>query len=248
MYIDYGSYFLIEEFKKNGIGTIFTEKNYGDIKEMLVTSQIREKNIKDFLKRFSLGDKKIVISKQTHSKNVVDIKEDSPLYFEDVDGFITSRRDIVLFTLHADCLPIYFYDRDKKIIGLCHSGWKGSYLEIAGEVLQKMKKNYGSMEKDILIGLGIGAGGCCYQVGEDFYLDFKNKFPTEVIEASFKRKNGSWYFDNLEFNYLMLVRKGVLEGNIIKGEECTVCNDRFHSYRREGKDAGRNGAFIFFEG
>lgn len=247
MYVDCGSYFMIEEFKKKGIGTVFTNKKYGDVKEMFVTSEERDKNIEGFMGRFFMDGKKMVISKQTHSKNIAVLKEESPLYHEDIDGFVTDRRDLVLFTIHADCLPIYFYDTERKVIGLCHSGWKGSYLEIGKEVLKNMEENYGSRRENILVGIGIGAGGCCYQVGDDFYEDFRRKFSGEIIKASFDNRNGSWYFDNGEFNRMIFIKNGIPEKNIVKSERCTVCDDRFHSYRREGKDAGRNGAFIYFE-
>ncbi|WP_372712581.1 peptidoglycan editing factor PgeF [Ilyobacter sp.] len=248
MYNDRDSYFEIEEFEKMGIGAVFTNKKYGDVKEMFVISPEKDKNISEFMKKFSIEGKKLVVGKQTHSKNVVNIKNGSPLYFDDVDGFVTDRRDVVLFTVHADCLPIYFYDTEKKVLGLCHSGWKGSYLQIGQEILKSMKENYGSSEKNILAGVGIGAGRCCYQVGEDFYRDFEEKFPPDVIEASFERKSDGWYFDNSEFTCLMLIKNGISKENIVKSQECTVCNGRFHSYRREGKDAGRNGAFIYFKG
>jgi YfiH family protein len=247
MYKDYGSYFMIEEFKEKGIGAVFTNKKYGDVKEMFLTSENREENIEGFMKKFSLEGKTLICSKQTHSKNIVNIKERTPIYFDDVDGFVTDRRDMVLFTIHADCLPIYFYDTKKNVIGLCHSGWKGSFFQIGKEVLKNMEENYGSMKRDILVGIGVGAGRCCYQVGADFYENFRDKFSEEIIEASFEKRKDDWYFDNREFNYMLLIKNGIYEKNIVKSEKCTVCDDIFHSYRRQGKDAGRNGAFIYFE-
>ncbi|ADO82111.1 peptidoglycan editing factor PgeF [Ilyobacter polytropus] len=247
MYVKHNEYFEIEEFENKGIKAIFTGKKSGDVKENFFLSPEKEKNIEEFMKKFSIEGKKLVAAKQTHSKNIADIKDESPLYFDNVDGFITARRDVVLFTVHADCLPIYFYDMEKKVIGLCHSGWKGSYLQIGEEVIKKMKASYGSLEKDILVGIGIGAGKCCYQVGDEFYRDFKEKFPLDVIEASFEKKADSWYFDNGEFNFQMFIKRGILEKNIVKSRQCTVCNRELFSYRREGKDAGRNGAFIYFK-
>ena len=26
----------------------------------------------------------------------------------------------------ADCIPLYFYDKEKQVIGLAHSGWRGT--------------------------------------------------------------------------------------------------------------------------
>lgn len=48
------------------------------------------------------------------------------------DGLVTNIPNLVLTTYHADCVPLYFYDYDKKVIGLAHAGWKGTYKNIGG--------------------------------------------------------------------------------------------------------------------
>ena len=46
----------------------------------------------------------------------------------------------------------------------------------------------------------------------------------------------------------MLIEMGLLEENIIDSRICTVCNSNLiHSYRKEGKDAGRNTALIMLK-
>ena len=46
------------------------------------------------------------------------------------DGLITNIPNIILTTYHADCVPIYFLDKEKKIVGLAHGGWRGTYNNI----------------------------------------------------------------------------------------------------------------------
>ncbi len=246
MFKDRGEYLVIEEFEELGVGTIFTDKNYGDVKEELFLSSDRLENQEKFLKRFGLEGRKLVYGSQVHSANVADIGEDiENLPYPETDGFITARRDVVIFTQYADCLPIYFYSEEKEVIGLCHSGWQGSYLEIGIEALKKMTENYGCDVEEVAVALGIGIGICCYEVGDEFYEKFRVKYGEEFLEEVFQRRDDRWYFDNTEFNYKLLLRAGVKK--IYRDSRCTYCDERFHSYRREGKASERNGAFIYFK-
>lgn len=66
-----------------------------------------------------------------HTNNIMYIDENMTDFdnIENIDGFVTKRKDIAIFTFYADCLPIYIYDKNDAI-GIAHSGWKGTYLEI----------------------------------------------------------------------------------------------------------------------
>ena len=44
MFKDRGKYFIVEEFERSGVGTIFTDKNFGDVKEELFLSPDRYEN------------------------------------------------------------------------------------------------------------------------------------------------------------------------------------------------------------
>ena len=109
MFEDRGNHLIIKEFENMGIGTIFTDISYGNAKQ-----KTREELIKDF----ELGDRNLISGYQTHSKNIQVIKEIDKIYFENTDGFITNRKDVVIFTKYADCLPVYIYDPLKEVIGL----------------------------------------------------------------------------------------------------------------------------------
>ena len=45
---------------------------------------------------------------------------------EGVDGLVTNIPGICLVTFYADCVPLFFVDPVKKVIGLSHSGWRGT--------------------------------------------------------------------------------------------------------------------------
>ncbi|MDP0506784.1 MAG: peptidoglycan editing factor PgeF [Fusobacterium sp. JB019] len=230
MFIKKKSYFKIQEFEKNNVTAFFTTKSF-----------LKENKLKELLPK----DKILVSAYQKHTDIVKDISIlEENNYFEGVDGFITKRDNVVLVTKHADCLPIFFYDKKEKVIGMVHSGWKGSFQEIGLKTLKLMEEKYNSLKKNIIIGLGIGISCKQYEVGEEFYENFKNKFSGEIIKKSFKDYNGKKHFDNYEFNKLNFIKNGILKENIIVSNECTFTGD-FFSFRRD-KNKERNYAVIYF--
>ena len=202
MFEDRGNHLIIKEFENMGIGTIFTDISYGNAKQ-----KTREELIKDF----ELGDRNLISGYQTHSKNIQVIKEIDKIYFENTDGFITNRKDVVIFTKYADCLPVYIYDPLKEVIGLVHSGWRGTLQEITLEAIKLMEKNYGTDRKNVYFAFGIGIGQENYEVGQEFKDLFSEKFSFDIVTESFMEKNGKLYFDNQKFNYLNLIVNGNLK-------------------------------------
>ncbi len=243
MFADKGKYFQINNLEKYKITAVYTTKEIGDID---ILFKDREKSSENIEKYFGKKNSVVVYAKQSHTDNIVFITDETDKYFyEDVDGFITKRKDIVLMTQYADCLPVFLYDKVNDIIGVCHSGWKGSFKGIGIKAVDMMNEKYGSKPENIIIALGIGIQCKNYEVGEEFYNQFREKFDNELIENSFKFINGKWHFGNIEFNKTRFLRKGVLPENIIVSDECTYENSRFNSFRRE-KNKNRNAGIIFY--
>ncbi len=220
-------YYYIEKLRNLGVEAIYTTKDF--IQEKYKTELIQVHGI------------------QTHSKNICIIDEDtniSDIPFENTDGMITNRKDVVLYTKHADCLALYFYDTENCVIGLCHSGWKGSYEEIGLELIKKMKEKYKSKPDSIIVGIGIGISQKNYEVSKSFYEDFRKKFSTEIIRESFTKKENKYYYDNEAFNDLLMQSYGIKKENIIKSDLCTYDDKSFHSYRRDKEKSGRNRAYV----
>lgn len=242
MFKDREKYFEIEEFKNFGAKAIFTTKAIGDTDLNLESGQ---DNLKKFFETEKRNSFSLVWAKQTHSTNIIDIKDNTHKFFyEGVDGFITQRKDIVLMTKYADCLPLYFYDIKNKVVGICHSGWRGTFQEIGIKAIEKMNKNYGSLKENILIGIGIGISKDKYEVGDEFYENFKLNFSKNLIDSSFSKIDGKWHFDNVRFNFENFKKYGISPKNIIVSDECTFKNPRFSSFRRD-KNLVRNIGAIF---
>jgi YfiH family protein len=95
--------------------------------------------------------------------------------------------------LQADCVPILFYDPNKKVIGIAHAGWKGTVSKIARNTVNAMNKNYNSKPKDIIAGIGPAIGPCCYEVKLDVVKKVEKSLDNgkEIIIV----RDGKYYLD-----------------------------------------------------
>jgi polyphenol oxidase len=72
----------------------------------------------------------------------------------DVDALVTSVPRLPLVVRVADCGPVYFYDPIRQVIGVAHSGRRGTEGNIVAATLACMKETYGSQSENIIVQLG----------------------------------------------------------------------------------------------
>jgi YfiH family protein len=153
------------------------------------------------------------------------------------DFCITNFTQIGLAIASADCLPIIFYDRYRHAIGAVHAGWRGSVAQVAINALKAMQNHFDTQADQLEVFFGPSAGPCCYSVGEDV-SNIVSLF--EYGERALDRRAKGLFFDLATFNKLQLMAAGVLESAISTAyNQCTICNDRFFSSRREKEPARR---------
>ena len=148
MFVEKENYYFIEEFEKLGIKAVYTKKNAGNMSDYCPLENqvqgIQKENRKKLLEKLNLEGKQEVMAFQTHSANVFVIDENIDKYYYekecDIDGFLTKRKDIAIFTFYADCLPIFVYDKKNEFIGVWHSGWPGTFKGMMKSGLEKMKE------------------------------------------------------------------------------------------------------------
>lgn len=254
MFKEKENYFYIEEFENYGIKAVYSKKNAGNMSDYCgmegQEEGTQEQNRNKLLEGLKLKSRMPVMSFQTHTNSVQIIDKNTEEYsYREIDGFVTNRKDVALFTFYADCLPIFVYDKENKAIGVWHSGWPGSFKEIMKNGLAVMKEAFETKPENVLMGLGIGIQQENYEVGNDFYENFAEKFgkESELVKQSFKinEKTGKYHFDNITFNRIMALKLGIKEENLVISQENTW-NEKFYSHRREGKKSGRATAMISF--
>lgn len=154
-----------------------------------------DENIEENFRRtalfFNTTPDRIVCAQQTHTSNVRIVTEADAgkgvtreRDYTDVDGLITDVPGLILYTSHADCVPIYFYDPVRRVIALAHSGWKGTAARIGQVTVRKMQKVYGCRPQDIYTAVGPSICADCYEVSEDVAEAIRGCFSAPQLSQS----------------------------------------------------------------
>lgn len=156
----------------------------------------------------------------------------------DTDGTITNLKNVLLTTVHADCLAVFCYDPVKEAIGLCHAGWRGTCAGIAMEMIEKMEGEYGCDPEDLQVYIGPGISQCCFEAGMEVAEAFAENWTFAedyITRTSGDVANGKCHIDIKGINQEQLELMGIPTDQIRVSEHCTCCEPQlFCSYRREG--------------
>lgn len=174
------------------------------------------------------GGKEILPIELIHSKIVFDANKACDTFQKQGDGIVTQNKNLIPVVTAADCVPLCFFDSKSRAFGAAHSGWKGT--GIAGNVIKMMAKKYGSNPKDILAAVGPHIHDCCYTVDKsraDYFID---NFGSDTVQ---KLEDNKYSLSLLRANLNVMAAAGLLEENIVAAKNCTACDERFGSFRRE---------------
>lgn len=251
-------YFSIPEFEKHGnIKAFFTTRVGGVSQGELSTlnfggytsdapERVRE-NRRRVYEANGLSDVTEGFVRQIHGDHVCciqsrDILEEEDLTINNADGITTNLENMLLMTLHADCLPLFFLDTVKRVIGVSHAGWRGTVKQIGPKTIEKMNREFGSEPKDIIAAVGPGISLCCFEVGPEVYEAFQQTFD-RIDECSHRKEDGKYMLDLKKVNEIQLLEAGA--GKVLVSGYCTKCDENlFFSHRRDHGRTGRMGAGI----
>ncbi len=170
-------------------------------------------------------------------------KRGERLLFPETDAVITDAENVILTSLHADCIPVWLYDTERNAAGLAHAGWRGTRADIAAKTAQKMSDKFGCQKENILAFIGPGISRCCFETGAEVAEEFDEMLGRGSVlgktgQFGTKDGNGKYHLDLKEINAELLRRNGIK--NIFVTDYCTSCSgDLFFSYRRDNGVTGR---------
>ena len=145
------------------------------------------------------------------------------------DGQATSDPDRAAMVLVADCLPIAL--ASGGAVAALHGGWRGLSAGIVEQGVQALRDLDGS--GPISAAIGPGAGGCCYEVGDEV----RAHFPPEVADGRLLDLHGA---------ARRLLRAAGVE-TVHDCGLCTLCSGPglFFSHRRDRGVTGRQAALVW---
>ncbi len=151
----------------------------------------------------------------------------------EADALLTDVPGLPIAVSVADCVPIWLYAPTKHVGGVVHAGRAGTYHGIAHRAVQRLCDTFTLTPSDVYAHIGPSAGVCCYEVSETLAHDFS--------QVSLPRSGR--FLDLWQANHLHLTHSGLPASNITCSEICTICGERFFSYR-QGDVYARNLALL----
>ena len=212
-----------------------------------------EQSYQKICNEFNIKYSNLCRPKQTHTNIVKDMLDgDEGIYnekFYDVDGLITNKKEKALILAFADCTPLLFFDPIKNVIANIHSGWRGTVQMIGEKAVEKMISSYKCNPSDIICCIGPTIRKCHFEVEQNvrdiFYSQFKGKININKYITVKEDNQNRYYIDIVEINKEILLKLGLKDENIIDSKICSVCHEeKIHSHRAHGKNAGRNISII----
>ncbi|MBV8214068.1 MAG: laccase domain-containing protein [Verrucomicrobia bacterium] len=152
-----------------------------------------------------LGPRHLRIAEQIHGNGVAVVDRGSSQKTPGVDALVTNDPEVVLGIYVADCCAIYFVDPVKTVIGIAHSGRKGTEQNIAGMTLERMVAGFGSSPEELVVQLSPCIRPPFYEV------DFAAQIVTQLQAGGVRRiyDCGENTGANLELFYSYRVEKGL---------------------------------------
>ena len=194
--------------------------------------------------RQAIGATPIWLS-QVHGSQVRQLRQPLAAPVE-ADAALTDLRGLACTIMTADCLPVLVADRQARVVGAAHAGWRGLAGGVIQALLAALTAVPGVRLRDLTVWLGPSIGPTVFEVGSDVRAAFVAQNPAHA--ASFKPLvdyPGKYLADLPGLAQAILQQAGV-EDVTLSGL-CTVSlSSRFYSYRREGV-TGRMASLIWLE-
>lgn len=158
-----------------------------------------------------------------------------PPPFGEADALWTARADGAVGVKTADCVPVLIADPVGRRVAAVHSGWRGTALEVAARAVEALARQ-GARPVDLKVAIGPSIRSCCYRVSADLFQRFREQFgPDVAIE-----EDGAYHLDLATAVRRTFERAGVPGAGIDLLPDCTSCDGRFFSHRRDQGRTGRH--------
>ncbi len=172
------------------------------------------------------------------------------------DALFTLTPGAALAVKTADCVPLLLHDPLTGAAAAVHAGWRGAAGDVATRAVHALAQATSSPAHGFHALVGPAIGPCCFEVGPEVLAAFaaagrdpdeiRSPTPPPSVRPPGDRESPSdrAHLDLHRDTRLRLRAAGLRPDRIHAADACTRCGPDFHSYRREGRRAGRNWAAV----
>lgn len=152
--------------------------------------------------------------------------------YDHCDGLWSDEPGRAMLLLTADCMPIVLArsNREAPAVGILHAGWRGLLAGIVASGVRAL----GAL--DLVAAIGPSIGPCCYEVGEEVAIPFREAFGEDVAREG-------------RLDLWTSAERALRAAGVVQVERCDLCtscdSDRFFSHRRDSGKTGRQGVIAY---
>ena len=238
----YFKYYLSPILEKNNFKHGFFTKTSSEINLSLLSNRLNLNNENCILNQ--IHSNQIVFGSKTQEKERVE-----------ADGIVCDKHNQNLWIYTADCMPILFADKTKRLVAAVHCGRKGLENKIIRNLI-KIFYYKGCSKEDILVAIGPSISKKHYLIDkktlQDFYkkavsnepiLDYKGNL-LNLKELVKLEEKDSISLNLKKYAHIQLLKENISNSNIDISNLCTYeSNHNFYSWRRS-KTYSRQWNFI----
>jgi YfiH family protein len=185
------------------------------------------------------GDATVVAARmrQVHGADIALV--DAPVAPGDepprADGLVTTRPGVPLLVRVADCVPVLLADPGRGVVAAVHAGRPGLVAGVLENAVERMHQ----LGAEHVVGwLGPHVCGACYEVPEPMRADVSATVPAAYATTS-------WGTPSLDLGAGACAQLHSLGVETVDASRCTREAEDLYSYRRQGRDAGRQAGLIW---
>jgi len=187
-------------------------------------------------KALDFDPNQLVLMRQIHSGIVQNITKAG--IYPNIDGVVTAVSGLLLMVGVADCAAVLLADPEARVIGACHSGWKGTVANITAETIRQMQA-LGANPQNMRVWVSPCISTENFEVGEEVATHF---------DPAFVHRSPNWPKPHVDLKGCIIhqaQKAGIPQNQIEADPSCTVLEvHRFFSYRAENGKTGRLMGFI----
>lgn len=130
--------------------------------------------------------------RQVHGARVAHITDHAaPDAADEADAMVTAHPGVALGIVTADCAPVLFVDRRRRVVGAAHAGWRGACAGVLEATVAAMR-DLGAAAIEAAI------GPCIHQQSYEVRVDLRDAVTAgDPDDARFftEGRPGHWQFD-----------------------------------------------------
>jgi YfiH family protein len=195
-----------------------------------------------------LTDEQVYVPRQVHDDAVIVVdgsESTSEIEARAGDAVVSDGPRLACAVRTADCVPLLMADRETRRVAAIHAGWRGVVKGVARATIEAFLTR-GSRPEHLIVAIGPHISLAAFEVGPDVARELEAA--SDAVHGVVTDQGVKPHVDLTKILSAQLIALGVAREAVDVLPACTFNDpERFFSYRRDGRESGRQLSAIVSE-